>query len=152
MAKPTPTQNPAAKKPDVKEVTEKKTKAKHPLVGSANKEVYPFTAVPADYTTEKFQSLKKKDFVDGSGAFFEYRAVLCEEQAKKFRNKAVEERTVGAGNKEDQKGIKKLMREAARLKELIAILGAKGIDTASIIAKAEATVKDTAGKAAEAAA
>jgi hypothetical protein len=145
MAKPTA---PVVGKPVVKEVTKekapRKSKAKHPLVGSANKELYPFNKVPADFDVEKHQSLKKKDFGSHEDAFFDYRALLCDVQAKKFRARAEESRTTGSKPKEDAKAIKKLQREAARLQELSAILGAKGYNVAELIAKAKAAVEETA--------
>ena len=140
-------------KPAVQQVDSEKvhkTRPKHPLIGSTAPGAYPFTKLPSDFDPDTQQSLRRKDFTKdnvGEAAFFEYRAMLCDRQAKKFRARAEEAKTM-TGTKEDNKMIKKVMREAASLKKLQELLSAKGVDVMALIAKAQASVEKAAEPAA----
>lgn len=115
----------SAAKPEAKKA-ERKGKPAFPLTASKDPKVYPFqVAMPTGYDPEKYARLKRSDF--GSKAlYFEYRAQLCELDAKNWRDAAK------GGTKSAQKRFKKLQSKLADLRKQ---LEADGIDADELIAE-----------------
>lgn len=117
----------------------RKVLPKHPSIGSTDPNVYPLKAIPTDYDADKYAPLKKKDFADDA-TWFDYKALLCDRIAAKYRRNAEEARAIGTGSGEDKKLLKKMVKQAQKLQELKILLGNKGADVNALIEKALANV------------
>lgn len=142
MAKPTVAAQSAAKVPSAKPVVAvagdkpvKEPKRKpHALIGSKDPNVYPFTAVPADYDHETMQPLKKRDFALDH-LFYEFRAEHHDRAAAALRKQAVESKALGG--KAAASEAKRLRRMTDKIAELKAKLAAGGVDVEALLAASE---------------
>jgi len=116
--------------PDVK----RKTKDVFPSVGVEDTAVYPFTVpMPDEMDFEKYATLKRKDFCHDHD-YFEHRALEAEFKVIKFRALAEEAKSLGSA--QDRAKAKKLIKYAAKMKELQAALTAGGFDVNALLANA----------------
>ena len=114
--------------------TKRKTREVFPLVGNESTEIYPFTeAIPDEFDFGKYPTLKRKDFVHDH-LYFEHRALESEFKVVKFRELAEEAKTLGSA--QDRARAKKLIKTAAKMEELKAVLEAGGFDVEALLAGA----------------
>jgi len=105
-----------------------------PLVGNESTEIYPFTeSMPDEFDFEKYPTLKRKDFVHDH-LYFEHKALEAERKVAKFRELAEEAKKLGST--QDRARAKKLLKTAAKMAELKAVLEAGGYDVDALLAGA----------------
>lgn len=123
--------------PKFKVVKEKVAKPKHPAVGSADKNVYPFKSVPADYQFGKMEQLDKTDFVD-HGVFLNYHVARAKWQLAKLVEKAEDWRKTGGTAGKALRRFNQMQKKLAEMREQ---LKAAGIDPDAVLSAAAPPTK-----------
>lgn len=88
------------------------------------------TSVPDAYNSKYHRPLVKSNFKDDA-FYFEYKALLCEQQATKYRKEAEDFRRLGSTD--DRKKAKKLQTLQKRLADLKAELSGQGVDVDALL-------------------
>lgn len=131
MAKRTVGSAAAKKKTTTKKTTTKKaTRKPHPLIGTKDPEVYPFTETPEDFDPKVHSPLKVKDF-KGKAQFLIYRAELKEAEAAALRVQA--EEVAKTGDKSQRRRVNKLKKLREQQAELTKLLAEQGVDIDAIL-------------------
>lgn len=132
-----PSAAPGTKEPKAKK--EKVERVDYPIVagtewsvttGEGDAAVTKLTAWPTDHDPKVHKPLTRKDFAD-EAVFYDVQADRLERQAKKFRDKAAETRTLG--NVKERVKAKKLIAAMKRMEDMKAELVASGVDLEALM-------------------
>ena len=129
----------AAVAPKPEKIKVKKPKRpEHPLVGSGDPTVFPFKALPSDYSFTHHAPLKKKAFEGHEAGFLRYKSAELRHKADLCDKRAA---VIGdGGTPELQKNKKKLAKLFENLENTKKLLQASGITPEQIDAMLKAAV------------
>lgn len=108
-------------------------KPKHPLVGSDDREIYPFRELPADFDPDTHKRLGKKDFATAV-AYFTYAVTEDERKLERTKQKLQDAKDGKGDNLANNK--KRLATMASKMQDLRVQLEAQGIDVDEFLAAA----------------